>query len=138
MRDVADPLAGSYYVEWLTDRMEQEAWKLFIKAYPNLDDELNRQAWIDTLPRFAKRPAALDKGRYQRFGAFMAEAGLIDAAPGGAELAGESRGDFVLHSLLDLLAVADRARRATSNPTYAVTPSLGQLDRSGSAGRLPG
>jgi len=22
-------LAGSYYVEWLTDRIEQEAWKLF-------------------------------------------------------------------------------------------------------------
>ena len=29
MRNVADPLAGSYYVEWLTDRIEQEAWKLF-------------------------------------------------------------------------------------------------------------
>jgi len=29
LRDVADPLAGSYYVEWLTDRIEQEAWKLF-------------------------------------------------------------------------------------------------------------
>jgi methylmalonyl-CoA mutase N-terminal domain/subunit len=31
MRDVADPLAGSYYVEWLTDQMEQEAWKLLDK-----------------------------------------------------------------------------------------------------------
>jgi methylmalonyl-CoA mutase N-terminal domain/subunit len=29
MRQVADPLAGSYYVEWLTNQMEQEAWKLF-------------------------------------------------------------------------------------------------------------
>ena len=29
IKDVADPLAGSYYVEWLTDRIEQEAWKLF-------------------------------------------------------------------------------------------------------------
>jgi len=29
LRDVADPLGGSYYVEWLTDRMEQEAWKIF-------------------------------------------------------------------------------------------------------------
>jgi len=29
LRQVADPLAGSYYVEWLTDRMEQEAWKLY-------------------------------------------------------------------------------------------------------------
>lgn len=32
MRDVADPLAGSYYVEWLTDQMEQEAWKLYNKV----------------------------------------------------------------------------------------------------------
>lgn len=29
LKDVADPLAGSYYIEWLTNRMEQEAWKLF-------------------------------------------------------------------------------------------------------------
>ena len=29
IRDVADPLAGSYYVESLTDQMEQEAWKLY-------------------------------------------------------------------------------------------------------------
>jgi len=29
LRDVADPLAGSYYVEWLTDQMEKEAWKVF-------------------------------------------------------------------------------------------------------------
>ncbi|MEO9527626.1 ABC transporter substrate-binding protein [Roseibium sp.] len=54
-----------------------EAWEAFIEAYPHLDDELNKRAWSDTLPRFAKRPAALDAGRYQRFAEFMAEAGLI-------------------------------------------------------------
>jgi methylmalonyl-CoA mutase N-terminal domain/subunit len=26
--DVVDPLAGSYYVEWLTDRLEAEAWDI--------------------------------------------------------------------------------------------------------------
>ncbi len=65
---------------FLTNHPE-EAWKLFIKAYPNLDDELNRQAFTDTVPRFAKRPAALDRRRYERFGEFMAENGLIEAAP---------------------------------------------------------
>lgn len=55
----------------------EEGWELFIKAYPDLDDPLNRQAFIDTLPRFAKRPAALDRKRYERFGDFMAEAGLV-------------------------------------------------------------
>lgn len=58
-----------------------ESWKLFISAYPDLDDELNRQAWLDTLPRFAKRPFALDHARYARFGAFMAASGLIESAP---------------------------------------------------------
>ena len=55
-----------------------DAWNSFIEAYPNLDDELNRRAWTDTLPRFAKRPAALDEGRYERFARFMAENGLIE------------------------------------------------------------
>ncbi len=59
----------------------QEAWQLFVKAYPSLDDELNRTAFFDTLPRFAKRPAALDQGRYQRFATFMQEMGLIKTVP---------------------------------------------------------
>lgn len=54
-----------------------DAWALFVKAYPDLDDDLNRRAWADTLPRFAKRPAALDAGRYARFSQFMKDAGLI-------------------------------------------------------------
>jgi putative hydroxymethylpyrimidine transport system substrate-binding protein len=68
-----------------------DAWKLFVEAYPNLDDELNRTAFRDTLPRFAKRPAALDRGRYQRFGAFMQESGLIEKAPAVEDLAVEIR-----------------------------------------------
>ena len=54
-----------------------ESWKAFIAAYPALDDELNRRAWRDTLPRFALRPAALDRARYARFAAFLEERGLI-------------------------------------------------------------
>ncbi|MBD9374608.1 ABC transporter substrate-binding protein [Rhizobium sp. ARZ01] len=69
----------------------QEAWQLFIKAHPDLDDELNRQAFTDTLPRFAKRPAALDRGRYERFGAFMKESGLIEEAPAIEDVAIEIR-----------------------------------------------
>lgn len=69
----------------------QEAWQLFIAAYPDLDDALNRQAFGDTLPRFAKRPAALDRGRYERFGAFMQESGLIGAAPAVDDIAIEVR-----------------------------------------------
>nr|WP_299381036.1 ABC transporter substrate-binding protein [uncultured Kiloniella sp.] len=55
----------------------QESWTLFIKAYPDLDDELNRRAWKDTLPRFALRPAALDEGRYSDFADFLKAKDLI-------------------------------------------------------------
>ena len=59
----------------------EEAEAVFFEAQPDIDDALNRQAWVDTLPRFAKRPMALDRTRYRRFGAFMVESGLIEAAP---------------------------------------------------------
>ncbi|KQZ48890.1 ABC transporter ATP-binding protein [Rhizobium sp. Root149] len=66
-----------------------EALGLFLKAYPDLDNELNRKAFVDTLPRLAKRPAALDRTRYQRFGTFMAESGLIPKAPAVDDIAVE-------------------------------------------------
>ncbi len=56
----------------------EASWAAFIAAHPDLDDELNRRAWGDTLPRFAKRPAALDRMRYRRFSAFLKDRGLID------------------------------------------------------------
>ena len=58
-----------------------EAQAMFMKAHPDLNDELNRRAFAATLPRFAKRPAALDHGRYDRFAAFLKEHGLLDAMP---------------------------------------------------------
>ena len=58
-----------------------EALAMFLKSHTDLDDELNRQAFAATLPRFAKRPAAMDAGRYERFAAFMKDAGLIDTVP---------------------------------------------------------
>ena len=58
-----------------------EARAMFMASNKDLDDELNRRAFDLTLPRFAKRPAALDEGRYQRFAEFLAEKGLIDKVP---------------------------------------------------------
>jgi putative hydroxymethylpyrimidine transport system substrate-binding protein len=57
-----------------------ESWFLFVKRHKELDDELNRRAWADTIPRFALRPAALDRGRYARFAEFLAARGLIKQA----------------------------------------------------------
>ena len=54
-----------------------EAWEIFSGTAPELQDELNARAWVDTLPRFALRPAGFDHGRYARFEAFLAEQGLV-------------------------------------------------------------
>ena len=55
----------------------QESWNIFKSTAKELDDELNKRAWVDTLPRLALRPAALDAGRYVRFEAFLKDAGLL-------------------------------------------------------------
>lgn len=55
----------------------QDSWDIFSSTAPELQDELNARAWIDTLPRFALRPAAMDIGRYAAFETFMYDAGLI-------------------------------------------------------------
>jgi putative hydroxymethylpyrimidine transport system substrate-binding protein len=65
---------------FLTNHPEA-ALDMFVKAHPDLDDELNRRAFLDTLPRFAKRPAALDRGRYDRFAEFLKGEGLIETVP---------------------------------------------------------
>lgn len=57
------------------------------KAYaPELDNPLNAAAWPDTVPHLAQDPFALDPARYDDFGAFMVESGLIDAAPAAGEI----------------------------------------------------
>ncbi len=58
-----------------------EAWKAFIATDKKLDDELNKRAWADTLPRFALRPGAMDNARYARFAEFMISEGMIKKAP---------------------------------------------------------
>ena len=47
--DTVDPLAGSYYVEWLTDKIEEEAWK-----------------YIDRIERMGGMTEAVKKGYPQR------------------------------------------------------------------------
>lgn len=60
----------------------EESWRLFVSnGRENLDDELNRRAWKDTLPRFALRPGALDKNRYTRFAEFLKKEGIIKHVP---------------------------------------------------------
>ncbi len=57
-----------------------EAWQAFITRHKDLNDELNHRAWRDTLPRLARRPAALDEAGYRRFAQFLAKQGVITVA----------------------------------------------------------
>lgn len=49
----------------------QETWQAFAAAHPELNTELNKQAWLKTLPLFASDPAALDKPRYEAYEQFL-------------------------------------------------------------------
>jgi len=87
-RDLAKSPAVSKFVAVLEAATQyivnhpDEAWEIFRNSAPKkLDDELNRRAWRDTVARFALRPAALDRGRYDRFGAFLQQRGLVRKLP---------------------------------------------------------
>jgi len=67
-------------VQYLVNHPE-ESWGLFVRHREDLDDELNRRAWRDTLPRFALRPRALDSARYETFAAFLLDQGVIETSP---------------------------------------------------------
>lgn len=56
------------------------AWEHFIKNRPQLDDELNRRAFADTLPRLAHATSAADPDRYEAFSRYLKDQGLIQTA----------------------------------------------------------
>ncbi len=78
MRAFVDALEEG--VQYLVNHPD-ESWRLFIRGRRDLDNELNRRAWRDTLPRFALRPGALDRARYLRFATFLQRQGMIGAPP---------------------------------------------------------
>jgi len=78
MRAFVDALEEG--VQYLINHPD-ESWQLFIRGRKDLDSELNRRAWRDTLPRFALRPGALDRARYLRFAAFLQKQGMIKTLP---------------------------------------------------------
>ena len=67
-------------VQFLVNHLKS-SWELFIRGRKDLDNQLNRLAWRDTLPRFALRSGALDRARYQRFAKFLRKQGLIKKVP---------------------------------------------------------
>ena len=64
---------GALYIKAHPD----DAWKLFLKAYPDLNNTLNHDAWTYTVSHFSSDPAALDAGKYQAYEDFLLKARVI-------------------------------------------------------------
>lgn len=54
-----------------------DSWKLFVKAHPELNDQLNQRAFVATLPYFAKKPGEFNAKEWEEFEKFMQKNGLI-------------------------------------------------------------
>ena len=68
----------------------EKSWEAFISYKPKeLDNELNRLAWADTLPYLAANPAVFDKEVYNQMANFMKQNKLIKALPNLDEYAQE-------------------------------------------------
>ena len=58
-----------------------EAWDVFAKSGKELDTELNKLAWKDTVPLLAPDPTVLDRSRYEVFAEFLLKRGVIKKVP---------------------------------------------------------
>jgi putative hydroxymethylpyrimidine transport system substrate-binding protein len=63
----------------------EEAWGMFIAGRAQLDDDLNKRAFRDTLGRLAHVTAAADAARYAAFSQFLKDKGLIGLARPGSD-----------------------------------------------------
>ncbi len=68
----------------------KKSWEAFVSYKPKeLDNELNRMAWSDTLPYLASKPATFDKKVYKDMATFMKKNGLVKTLPSIEEYAQE-------------------------------------------------
>ena len=68
----------------------EKSWEAFISYKPKeLDNELNRLAWADTMPYLAANPATFDKVVYEQMADFMKQNKLIKTLPNLDEYAQE-------------------------------------------------
>ncbi len=59
------------------DAHPEDAWKGFIKQYPEANNSVNRESWFATLPYFAEEPDKFDHAEWKHFSSFMAKNKLI-------------------------------------------------------------
>jgi len=56
----------------------EESWNVFVGSNPKqLDNDLNKRAWIDTIPYFARSPQSRNDDRYEGYAQFLYKHALI-------------------------------------------------------------
>ena len=66
---------------WIA-RHPNEAYQSFVSYRPaDLNNELNRRAWKDTIPKLARRTRVTDINAWNQFAQFMVDQGLIKTVP---------------------------------------------------------
>ena len=58
-----------------------ETWQAFIKAHPELDNEVNQRAWYATIPYFANDPSHFDQKNYRHLANFLKQHQFIQTIP---------------------------------------------------------
>ena len=59
------------------DEHPRESWMMFIKQYPEANNEVNRESWFATMPYFAENPASFNQEEWQNFAEFMQKNNMI-------------------------------------------------------------
>lgn len=75
------------------EKNPQQSWNKFAQHHPELNNTLNKKAWLVTLPYFAKDPAKLDVDKYDALARFMYQMHLIGKAPPVADYAIEIKNE---------------------------------------------
>ena len=55
----------------------QGTWDNFAKKYKELDTDLNKKIWMETVPLFSENPLHLDKEKYVSYGAYLYKKGIV-------------------------------------------------------------
>jgi putative hydroxymethylpyrimidine transport system substrate-binding protein len=63
------------------DEHPDEALAMFLKAHPDLDNDLTRKQFAATVQYFPANPGELDRARYLGFAGFLTMNGLLDKQP---------------------------------------------------------
>lgn len=59
----------------------EQSWQVFAKHHPELNNSLNHQVWLATVPYFTESPAKFNKLNYQKLAEFMQQQYLIKSIP---------------------------------------------------------